>query len=128
MRTSGKWSAALQEKEKYIYLQFSFKFWALAAHLSLLVKTQDIIAHTAGPAALHFMFVSKELLASEASTIVQLTMGQNPQQSALPRVHIPYHRHPGDKRKNKNRWEYGEWGLQISVQRNISCYFSGLVK
>lgn len=76
-------------------------FWTPAeAHLSLLVKTQDIIAHTAGPAALYFMFVSKELLASEASTIVQLTVGQNPQQSALPCVHISHHRHPRDKKQN----------------------------
>lgn len=44
------------------------------------------------------MFVSKELLASKASAIVQLTVGQNPQQGALPRVHVPYHRNPGDKR------------------------------
>lgn len=43
------------------------------------------------------MFVSEELLASEASAIVQLAVGQNTQQSALPRVHIPYDRHPEDK-------------------------------
>jgi len=68
------------------------------AHLSLLVKTQDIIAHTAGPATLHFMFVSKELLASKASAIVQLTVGQDPEQRALPRVHVAYHGHPGGRR------------------------------
>ncbi len=90
------------------------------SHLSLLVKTQDIIAHTAGPATLHFMFVSKELLASEASAVVQLTVGQNPQKSALPRVHIPYHRHSGDKIKENmesknNRYQYREVYVVILV-------------
>lgn len=90
------------------------------AHLSLLVKTQDIIADAARPAALHFMFVSKELLASKASAVVQLTMGQNPQQSALPRVHIPYHRHSGDKRKENMRRE--------NSTEKYTCSVSGIVK
>lgn len=78
-------------------LHLSSNFWATVAHLSLLVKTQDVISNAAGPAALHFMFVSEELLASEASTIVQFTVSQNPQQSALPSIHIPHHCHPGEK-------------------------------
>lgn len=46
-----------------------------AAHLSFLIKAQDIVAHTAGPPTLHLMFVPEELLASETSAIIQLTMG-----------------------------------------------------
>lgn len=46
-------------------------------HLSLLIETQNVVAHAASPAAFHFMFVSEELLASEASSIVQLTVGQH---------------------------------------------------
>lgn len=45
-------------------------------HLSLVIETQNVVAHAASPAAFHFMFVSEELLASEASSVVQLTVGQ----------------------------------------------------
>ncbi len=44
-------------------------------HLSLLVKPQDIVAHTAGPATLHLVLVSEELLAGKAPAIVQLSVG-----------------------------------------------------
>ncbi len=73
------------------------------AHLPLLVKTEDVIANTAGPAALHFMFVSKELLASEASAIVELTVGQHSEQRALPCIHISNHCHSGDEKENMNK-------------------------
>lgn len=46
------------------------------------------------------MFVSEELLACEASAVVQLPVGQNPQQGALPRIHVPYYCHPVDKAKS----------------------------
>lgn len=67
------------------------------SHLSLLIKAQDVVAHATGPAALDFMFVSEELLASEASPVVQLAVRENPQQSALPRIHVAHHSHPGDQ-------------------------------
>lgn len=75
----------------------------LKSHLSLLIEAQDVVAHTAGPAALHFMFMSEKLLASEASSIVQLSVRQNPQQSTLPCIHIAHHSHPGDQRPNTDR-------------------------
>lgn len=42
------------------------------------VKSQDVIAHAAGPAWLHFVLVAEQLLPSHASAIVQLPMGQHP--------------------------------------------------
>ena len=77
-------------------------YGSVEAHLSLLIKTQDIVAHAARPAALHFVLVPKELLASEASAVVQLAVGQNPQQSALPSIHIPNNRHSADEMKEKS--------------------------
>lgn len=64
-------------------------------HLSLLVKPQDIVAYTAGPATLHLMLVSEELLASKAPAIVQLSMCQHSQKSTLTSIHIPHHCNPG---------------------------------
>lgn len=77
-----------------------------AAHLSILVKAQDVITHTAGPATFHFMFVSEELLASKASAIIQLTMGQNAKQGALASVHIPNHRHSDHKISDNLRLQF----------------------
>ncbi|KAG7243649.1 hypothetical protein INR49_011206 [Caranx melampygus] len=51
----------------------------LYSHLSLLVKAQDIIAHTAGPATLHLVLVPEELLAGKAPAIVQFPMRQHSQ-------------------------------------------------
>lgn len=43
-------------------------------HLPLLVKAQNIVAHTAGPAAFHLVLVSKKLLSGKSPAIVQLSM------------------------------------------------------
>lgn len=86
------------------------------SHLSLLIEAQDVVAHTAGPAALHFMLVSEKLLASEASSIVQLSVRQNPQQSALPCIHIAHHSHPGDQRSNTS----GELDEQAVTEQQLA--------
>lgn len=43
-------------------------------HLSLLVKSQNVVAHAAGPATLHLMLVSEEFLTGKAPAIVQLSV------------------------------------------------------
>lgn len=83
-----------------------------AAYLTILVKAQDVITHTAGPATLHFMFVSEELLASKASAIIQLTVGQHAKQGALSGIHIANHRHSEHRTK-----EEGE--IWISGLKNV---------
>ena len=38
------------------------------------IKSEDIVAHRAGPAALHFVFVTEEPLSCETSAIIQFTV------------------------------------------------------
>lgn len=76
--------------------------------MSLLVEAQDVIPHTAGPAALHLMFVSEELLPGEPPAVVQLPVGQHPQQGALTCIHVTHHRYPerggeGEKEREGER-------------------------
>lgn len=52
------------------YTSFRSKALSIHTHLSLLVKPQDIIAHTAGPATLHLMLVSEKFLAGKAPAVV----------------------------------------------------------
>jgi len=63
-------------------------------HLSLLVKAQDIVAHTAGPATLHLVFVSEELLPGKTPPVVQLSVRQHSQQSALTSIHVTHDCNP----------------------------------
>ena len=70
-------------------------------HLPLLVKPQDVVAHTAGPATLHLMLVSEKFLAGKAPAIVQLTMCQHSQQSAFTSIHIPHHCNPERHKSTK---------------------------
>ncbi len=63
-------------------------------YLAFLIKSQDVIAHAAGAATLHFMLVPEELLSCKATSIIQLSMSQHTQQSALTGVHIPHYSHP----------------------------------
>ena len=60
---------------KLQFYSYSFRSTSATAHLSFLVKPQDIVANAAGPAALHLVFVSEELLAGKASAVVQLSVG-----------------------------------------------------
>ncbi|TNN83507.1 hypothetical protein EYF80_006488 [Liparis tanakae] len=67
-------------------------------HLSLLVKAQDVVAHTAGPATLHLVFVSEELLPGEAPPVVKLSVRQHSQQSALTSIHVAHDCNPNGRR------------------------------
>lgn len=91
------------------------------SHLSLLIEAQDVVAHAAGPAALYFVFVSEKLLASEAPSVVQLAVRQNPQQSALPRIHVAHHSHPGDRRKNTDRTQESDQNVLADALREMKA-------
>lgn len=49
----------------------------LDAHLSVLVKAENVVANAARAAALHLVFVAEELLAGETTAIVQLSVGEH---------------------------------------------------
>lgn len=69
-------------------------------HVALAVKAQDVVAHAAGAAGLDLVLVAEEFLPSKAPAVVQLPVGQDTQQGALPCVHIADHCYPagGGKR------------------------------
>lgn len=76
----------------------------LVHHVALTVKAQDVIAHAAGTARLNLMLVTEELLPGKTTSIVQLSMGEDTQQSALPSIHITNHCDPIGRQKSK-MWE-----------------------
>lgn len=91
-----------------------------AAYLAILIKAQDVITHTAGPATLHFVFVSEEFLASKASAIIQLAMGQHAKQGALSGVHVANHRYSEHRTK-----EAGEiWTSNLNNVCRYTVFFS----
>lgn len=73
----------------------------LVHHVALAVEAQDVVAHAAGAARLNLVLVAEELLPSEASAVVEFTVGQDTQQRALPRIHVANHRYPGRERKKE---------------------------
>ena len=66
----------------------------LVDHPALLVEAQDVVANAGRSPALHLMFVPEQLLPGCATAVVQLTVCEHPQQSALTGIHIAHHRHP----------------------------------
>ena len=61
--------------------------------MALLVEAQDVVAHATGAAALHLVLVAEELLPSKASAVIQLAMGEDTQEGALPCIYIPHYCH-----------------------------------
>ena len=47
-------------------------------HISILVKSQDVIPHTRGPPGFNLMLVPEQFLSGHSPPIVQLPMGEHP--------------------------------------------------
>lgn len=86
-------------------------------HVTSTVKAQYIVTNAAGPASLHLMLVAEQFLASKATTIVELAVGQHSQHRALTRVNVPHHRH--STRPNKARFSTT---ATLQGQKNIVTF------
>ena len=88
---------ALAQEQHWMFIQPSCNLTVPIRpvhHPPLLVEAQDVIADTGRSPALHLVLVSEQLLSGSAPAIVQLSMCENSQQSALACIHIAHHRHP----------------------------------
>lgn len=64
-------------------------FWcSIFSHLSFAVEAKDLKADARSASSLDLMEMSEEVEPRSSSSIVQLTLCQNTQQSGLSRVHI----------------------------------------
>lgn len=66
----------------------------LVYHIAFTVKAQNVVAHTAGATRFNLVFVAEEFLAGEASAIVQLPVGQDPQKRAFAGIHVAHYCYP----------------------------------
>lgn len=64
------------------------------SHLPFAVKTEDLEADAGSAARLDFVQVPEQVETSSASSVIQLPLRQDAQQSGLPRVNVPQHGHP----------------------------------
>lgn len=62
-------------------------------HLPFAVKTEDLKADAWRAARLDFVQVPEQVETSSASSVIQLTLCQDAQESGLPRVNIPQNGH-----------------------------------
>ena len=58
------------------------------------VEPEDFIPDAGSPPGLHLMLVVEQLLPGHTPAVVQLTVGEDPQEGVLASVHIPHHCHP----------------------------------
>lgn len=93
-------------------------------HKTFLVEPQDVVANTGCPPTLHLVLVAEQLLSRRPSTVVQLSVSQDTQESTLTSIHIPHHRHSGRRgerggreggREKRERFEGSVW-LQRHIQ------------
>ena len=63
-------------------------------HLSLTIKSQNVITDTRGTTRLHLVFVSEQFLPGMSPAIIQLSMSQHPQQCALTSINITDNSNP----------------------------------
>ena len=67
---------------------------SLVHNSSLAVKPEDVITNTGSSSRLHLMLVTEQSLSCCPPTIVQLPVGEHPQQCALASIHIPNYCNP----------------------------------
>ena len=58
------------------------------------VKAKDVVTNTACPARFLFVLMAEQFLSRQSSTVVKVTMCEDPQQSTLAGIHVSYHGHP----------------------------------
>ena len=63
-------------------------------HLSGAVEADDVVTDAGGAARLDLVQVPEEVESGAPPPVVQLALGQYPQQGALAGVHVPQHRQP----------------------------------
>ena len=64
-------------------------------HVPLLVEPQDVVSNTGRSATLHLVFVSKQFLSRRPTSVVQLSVGEDTEESALTGINITHYRHSG---------------------------------
>lgn len=70
-------------------------------HVTTSIKSQDVVANTACPTRLYFMFMSEQLLSCKTPAIVKFSMCQHSKQSALSCIYIANNCYSG-QHKNKH--------------------------
>ena len=63
-------------------------------HLSLTIKSQNVITDTGGTTRFHLVFVPEQFLPGMSPAIIQLPMSQHPQQCALTSINITNNSNP----------------------------------
>ena len=72
----------------------------LVYHLTVAVKSQDVIPYAARTPRFHLMFMPEEFHSGKASSVVKLSMSENTQKGAFPSVYITHYRNPAKYGKN----------------------------
>ncbi len=84
-----------------------FAMDGLVDNLAIRVEAEDVVAHRARSPRLQLVLVPEEALTSEATTIVQLPVGQHTQHGRFARVYVAHYRHPGKTREERGNQYWG---------------------